>query len=200
MYTLIGSLKTRAVRVLWCLEELGVEYELQDAAPRSPEMTAANPSGKAPALKVGDDIIIDSAAICTYLADKHGKLTYKPGTIERARQDSFMHFAIDEMDGVCWTAAKHRFVLPEQHRVDGVEAACAFEFERSMGLLESRLADHAYMAGDDFTIADIFVVHCANWARGMFQWPIPEGPLSKYLERMRARPAYIRAMEIREAS
>ncbi len=69
-----------------------------------------------------------------------------------------------------------------------------------MGLLEKRLADKDYMAGDQFTIADIFVVHCTNWAQNMFGWPIPEGPLSDYLARVRARPAYIKAMEIREAS
>ncbi len=200
MYTLIGSLKTRAVRVLWCLEELGADYDLLDAPPRSPEMLAANPSGKCPALKSGDEVIIDSAAICAYLADKHEALTHKPGSIARARQDSAMHFALDEMDGVCWTAAKHRFVLPEDRRVAGVEASCAFEFSRSMDILSQRLGDQPYLAGDDFTIADIIAVHCANWAQNMFGWDIPQDNLQAYLKRVRARPAYVKAMQIREAA
>ncbi|MFA9474938.1 MAG: glutathione S-transferase N-terminal domain-containing protein, partial [Filomicrobium sp.] len=64
MYKLIGYPKTRAFRVLWMLEEIGAEYEIDPVMPRSEECKAINPSGKVPVLQVGEDNIIDSVAIC----------------------------------------------------------------------------------------------------------------------------------------
>ena len=72
MYALIGTLKTRAFRVAWMLNELGQAFDLDPAPPRDPKLAAINPSLKVPVLKDGDDYIIDSVAICQYLADKHG--------------------------------------------------------------------------------------------------------------------------------
>ncbi len=74
MYTVIGPVKSRAMRVLWMLEELGEAYNHIDAAPRSDEARTYNPSGKVPALIDGAEVLTDSMAILTYLADKHGKL------------------------------------------------------------------------------------------------------------------------------
>ncbi len=63
------------------------------------------------------DAVFDSVAICQFLADRHGHLTFKAGTIERAHQDSFTQFAVDDIESALWTAAKHTFVLPEEYRV-----------------------------------------------------------------------------------
>jgi glutathione S-transferase len=116
MYTLIGSPKSRGFRVMWMLEEAGQEYEIIAAAAGSEEARNYNPSGKIPALVVDDKVIIDSMAICQFIADRHKVCTYEAGTIERARQDSWLHFALDELDSTCWWAAKHSFVLPEEYR------------------------------------------------------------------------------------
>ncbi|MEO0863627.1 MAG: glutathione S-transferase N-terminal domain-containing protein, partial [Pseudomonadota bacterium] len=85
MYHVIGTAKSRAFRVMWMLGELGQDYEVTPAMPRSEEIMAHNPLGKVPALKDGDDVLTDSVAIITYLADKHGALTAPAGTIARAR-------------------------------------------------------------------------------------------------------------------
>ena len=111
MYTVIGSPKTRAIRVIWMLEELGVPYSLDPVPPRDAKLAAINPSGKVPILKDGGDYVIDSVAILQYLADKHGKITNTAGTIARAHQDSWTHFAADDVEYGLWTAAKHKFVL-----------------------------------------------------------------------------------------
>ena len=63
MYDVIGSRATRAIRVLWMLEEIGVPYNHVAASPRSPEASAANPSGKVPSLRNGETVLTDSAAI-----------------------------------------------------------------------------------------------------------------------------------------
>lgn len=199
MYTLIGSPKSRAFRVLWMLEELGVEYAIEGVGPRSPEILAMNPSGKLPVLKDDDDIVIDSTAIIQYLADKHNQFTYPAGTIERAHQDSFTCFALDDLDGILWNTAKHSFVLPEELRTSGVKAAAQYDFANSLINLEKRLGNNEYITGDTFTVPDIIITHCYGWAASAkFDWP--DGKLKEYVERVRLRPAFVRADEIRTAS
>lgn len=198
MYKLIGSPKTRAIRVLWMLEELGLEYEIDPAGPHSDAVLSANPSGKVPALKVDDDVIIDSVAICQYLADKHSKLTYPAGGIQRAQQDSWTHFALDDVDSILWFNAKNTFVLPEELRSETACEACRFEFEKSMAVLEKRLGDRDYVMGDNFTVPDLVLGHCAGWAVNGAGWTIPTGRIADYFNRVRSRPACVRALEIRD--
>ena len=112
MYKVLGTANTRAFRVMWMLEELDQPYDHVPAAPQSDGVVAFNPSGKVPVLIEDGTPITDSTAIIQYLADRHGALTHKAGTIERARQDSLTQFLLDEFDAVLWTAARHTFVLP----------------------------------------------------------------------------------------
>ena len=117
MYRVIGPTRTRTLRVLWALEELDQPYDHVGAMPHAEEVVAFNPAGKVPVLVVGGVPITDSLAIMTYLADKHGRLTFPAGTLERARQDSLTQFINDEFDQILWTAARHSFILPEDRRV-----------------------------------------------------------------------------------
>ena len=196
MYKLLGSPKTRAFRILWMLEELGVEYELINASPRSEQILHHNPSGKVPALLVDDEIIIDSSAILQYLADVHGQFTFSSGTIERARQDSFLHFANDELDGTCWVAAKHTFILPKELRIEGVIKGCKYDWDQAMVTLQKRLGDNEFVMGDKFTIPDIIICHVAGWAKNCgFDWP--QNQISDYFKRVRSRPAFEKSWEIR---
>lgn len=199
MYTLVGTAKSRAFRVMWMLEEARQPYEHIQAAPHSKEMKAVNPSGRTPAFKDGKNIIIDSVAICQYLADKHGKATYAPGTIKRAQQDSFLHFALDELDGTLWSAGKNRFVLPEELRTN-VEPGCKHEYEKALKTLATRLGDNDFVMGKKFTVPDLVIAHCMGWGEGMFGWKVPGGKLSQYLARCRARKAFQKAWALREAS
>ncbi|MEO9874623.1 MAG: glutathione S-transferase [Anderseniella sp.] len=199
MYKLIGSAKSRAFRVMWMLEELGEAYEHDSAAPRSAEALAVNPSAKVPAFMDGDDVIIDSVAICQYLADKHDRFTHRAGTVERARQDSFTHLALDELDGALWWAAKNSFVLPEDLRSDKAAAACEHDYMRGLGHLEARLGDNQFVTGDEFTVPDLIIGHCMGWGINVMKWIPPKGPLRDYLARLRERPAFKAAWARREA-
>lgn len=197
MYKLIGSPKTRAFRVLWMLEELGVPYELDPVAPRSAGIRQFNPSGKVPALLVDGEAILDSVAIIQFLADRHGQFTFSAGTLERARQDSFTQFAVDEVEGACWNHAKHSFVLPEELRSATAKPAFAHEFRSAMKTFEERLGDNAYAMGETFTVPDLIIGHVAGWALNCgYEWPADR--LTDYFERVRSRPAFLRAIEIRE--
>jgi len=194
MYKVIGTKKNRSFRVIWGLEEMALDYEIIDAPPRSDAAKGHNASGKVPSLVVGDETINDSVAILQFLADRHEMLTFKPGTVERARQDSFMQFACDEMDGALWAAARHSFILPEEKRVPEIKEPLRWEFARSMKVLADRLGDNEYLMGEQFTIADIVVSHCGRWARNAkFDYDQPS--VDAYLDRCFARPAYARAAE-----
>ncbi|RYH09093.1 glutathione S-transferase family protein [Tropicimonas sp. IMCC6043] len=193
MYTVIGSSKSRTLRVLWMLEELGLEYEHVPSPPRSPDVVAMNPTGKVPVLVVDNTPITDSTAILTYLADCHGKLTYPAGTLERARQDSLTQFLLDEFDAALWMAARHSFVLPEELRESAIKKSLKWEFERSQTALAARMGEGPFLMGEVMTVPDIILTHCGNWAQ-IARFPITEPGLRGYLGRMLARPALKRAM------
>lgn len=198
MYKLVGSPKTRAFRVLWMLEELGVGYDVDPAGPHSEAMLAANPSGKVPAFVADDQVIINSTAIIQFLADRHGKFTFPAGSIERAQQDSWTHFALDDIDSALWFNAKNTFVLPEELRSETARKACRYEFDKALAIMETRLGDKTYVMGDDFTVPDLILGHCAGWAINGAGWTIASKPVAAYFERVRSRPACIKALEIRE--
>ncbi len=193
MYTVIGGPRTRAMRVLWMLEELEQPYAHVPAAPRSAEALAANPSGKVPSLLVDGETLTDSVAIVTYLADRHAAFTHPAGTLERARQDAVTQFCVDEIEGALWTAAKHSFIHPEELRVPEVKAACRAEFDAAMARLGAMVEGREFVAGDGFTVPDLLLGHCAGWAEAA-KFDLPDGPAGAYLARMRARPALARAM------
>ncbi|MDW3224026.1 MAG: glutathione S-transferase family protein [Paracoccaceae bacterium] len=193
MYKVIGTTKSRAFRVLWTLQEIGAPYEQIAAAPRSEEAMQFNPLGKIPALVDGDDVLTDSVAIMTYLADKHGKLTAPAGTVARARQDAMTFWLIDEMDAILWAAAKHSFVLPEHLRVPAAKEALKFEFEKSAAHLSERL-EGPFLMGDGITLPDILACHCLNWAIGA-KFPRTDDKLFQYAKALRERPAFQAASE-----
>ncbi|MCB2093111.1 MAG: glutathione S-transferase family protein [Rhodobacteraceae bacterium] len=193
MYTVIGTAKSRAARVLWMLEELGQPFEHVAAPPRSEGVTAFNPAGKVPVLIDAGTPITDSTAIIQYLADKHGALTHPAGTLERARQDSLTQFLLDEFDANLWMAARHSFVLPEELRHAAIKNTLRWEFERSQKVLMARMGGGTFIMGDRMTVPDIILTHCGNWAiRAKF--PIVDQRFTSYLTRMRDRPAFKRAM------
>lgn len=188
MYTVVGAVKSRAFRVMWMLEELGQSYDVIPAGPRSEDALKYNPSGKIPALVDGDHVLTDSVAIMTYLGDKHGGLTAKAGTPERAAQDAKTFWLIDEFDAVLWAAAKHSFVFPEEQRVPAIKDSLKAEFLRSSAKLSDAL-EGPFLTGDQMTHADILAVHCINWSVGA-GFPKVDKKLWDWASSLRNRPAF----------
>lgn len=181
------------MRVMWLLEELDCAYDYTPAPPQSEAARAFEPTGKVPILIADGQVLTESVAILTFLADRHGLCTYPAGTVERARQDGFTQFCVDCVEGALWTASKHRFVLPEALRVPEVKQACRHDFAQAMAILEQRLGASEFVMGERFTIPDILFGHAAGWARAA-KFDLPEGPVGAYLARITARPALARAM------
>jgi len=188
MYEVFGGVASRAFRVLWLLDEMGMEFTHHDLKAGSDEMKAVNPSGKVPALKVDGELITDSSAIMTYLADKHGQFTYPAGTLERAKQDAWFHQIIDEVDAVLWTAARHSFILPEERRVPEVKDSLKWEFSRNLKRISDRMVG-PYLMGEEMTIADILLVHCLGWAISA-KFDLDDEKLNQYASRVRKRDGF----------
>lgn len=193
MYTVIGGVRSRTLRVLWMLEELGLAYIHKPSAPRSDEVTTLYPAGKIPVLIANGTPLTDSTAILTYLADHHGALTFPAGTIERARQDGHTQFILDELDALLWTASRHSFVLPEEMRIGAIKDSLKWEYQNSLDRLESRLGDSDYLMGDVMTVPDLIAAHCAGWAVSA-KFPEPGAALAAYFDRLRDRPAFKAAL------
>lgn len=192
MYTVIGHTRTRTFRVLWMLEELGQSYHQEPHVPGSEPVLAITPLGKVPVLLDGDVPLTDSAAILSYLADKHAMLTAPAGTPERALQDGVMHQILEEIDGVLWAAARHAFILPEDRRVPEVRNSLRWEFERNVNRLAER-RQGPFLMGDHMTLPDILAVHCMNWAVSA-KFSHQNSAFADYAQSLRERPAYKRAM------
>ena len=199
MYKVIGHPRTRALRVLWMLEELGEAYEIDPAYPHTPAMRAANPLGKAPALVDGDATLQDSVAIVTYLADKHRRFTAPCGTVARGVQDGITQFTVDALEGPLWTMAKNSFVNPEEHRCDAIKPVCVFEVQKALKGLDRLLGEREFAAGDDFTIADLLLAHTLAWV-GLAKLEIEQPNIKAYRDRMLARRALARARERGDAA
>ncbi|MDB3881949.1 glutathione S-transferase family protein [Amylibacter sp.] len=195
MYKVIGNTNTRTLRVLWAMKEIGLKYEHVQVNAQSVDAKKFNISGKVPTLDANGVNIADSTAIVTYLADKYNQLTFPAGTIERAQQDSFTQFILDELDSILWTAARHSFVLPKEMRVSELKDTLRWEFARSLKILESRMGSGPNVMGEEFTIPDIILTHVGGWAR-VAKFDIPDGKLRDYFRRQIKRPAYISAINL----
>ncbi len=187
MYKLFGIAQSRTFRVLWMLEEIGESYEHIPAKPRSSEIIKFNRSGKVPVLLDGEKVLTDSSAIVSYLGDKHKKLSFQSGSIERAYQDAMVFRIIDEVDMILWLAARHSFILPEERRVSAIKPSLKWEFERNIDRIMSE-KESKFLMGDEFMLPDIILAHCGSWARSA-KFPSENKHFNDYINRCYDRPA-----------
>ncbi len=192
-YKAVGFRGSRVSRVLWMLEELEVPYEFVETELRSDRLYALNPSGKCPVLIDGDLVVTDSAAICIYLADKHAEknMGAAPGPAGRAQMDSWMHFAQSELEAPLWNKLRHRYLLPEDLRVE-VGPAAAHDFASEVKALDRRLEGREYALGGRFSAVDVLVGEIGAWARNA-RFRIESDRVNAYLDRVLSRPARARA-------
>ena len=193
MYKLIGSVKSRAFRVLWLFEELGLPYKHLNVGPHSEEVLRYNPSGKVPVLIDGDTVISDSTAIMTYLADKHCGLTAKAGTLERAKQDALLHQILDEIDAVLWVACRRSLGLSYMKDAEVIRKAFEREYKNNIVRIMKKIKG-PYLMGERITIPDLVLTHCGGWAF-VAKFPTDNTDFKEYLKSMRGRPTYQKASE-----
>lgn len=199
MLKVYGYPNTRSTRVVWALEEAGLEYQyalvdLRKGAGRQPSYTDVNPGGKVPTLIDGDLTLTESAAICNYIADQYaaGKLAPAAGGKQRACYDQWCYFTMTELEQPLWTIAKHSFALPEKVRVPQIIETAKWEFAGACKVLARGLQDSEYIIGDTFSMADLLLAHTLAWAR-MAKLPLDFQTLERYTDRLLSRPALLKA-------
>ncbi len=198
--TLYYAPRTRATRPRWLLEELGVPFELVtlDLAKKehkTPEYLAIHPHGSVPALRDGDLCLIESGAICLYLADRfpHRGLAPVVENIERGTYLQYMMYVYGTLEPALVPYFQHTRSLPEPKRDPEQVATAKATIEVAKAWLTAQLGDGPWLMGMDFSAADVVVGSTLIWARAM---GLLEGSteLLAYCDRLRARPAYQRAM------
>ena len=185
--TVVGPTATRTSRVLWCCEELGLDYTHQIAMPHSEEVTALNPLKQVPVLIDGETVLTDSSAILYHLSDREQRLTYPAGSQNRARMDARMMFLITDLEAPLWLQTRHSYVLPKDMRHPEIFPLLAIDFAMANKKFDQLLGKAEYFGGDTFTIADIIAAHCLFWASDFHEL---SDRAQSYLARMRARPGW----------
>jgi glutathione S-transferase len=193
---------TRALRVRWTLQELGVPFEsvvirLTKDEHKRPEFLAINPAGKLPVLVDGHLVLTESAAIVRYLAEKYPEKQLLPTALQqRAQADRWMMFAVTELEQPLWRIARHTFLYPESQRLAADIEIAARDFKEMARVLEQHMRDRDFVAGGHVTVADFVTAYTLDWANEehlLDEFPI----LHSYMERMYARPNA--AMRIKDA-
>nr|MEA2799161.1 glutathione S-transferase [Phenylobacterium sp.] len=183
--------------VRWMLEEVGAPYRTEildyEKGLKSAAYLAVNPMGKVPAIKHGDTVITEGAAICAYLADAFPDAGLAPPPADRGDYYRWLFFAAGPIEAAVTSRSLGFEPKPEQRRMAGF--GC---LDDVVNTLEKAVEGRDYIAGGRFSAADVYVGSQIGW--GMQFGSIEKRPaFEAYWERIGNRPAAIRAREIDDA-
>jgi glutathione S-transferase len=196
-----GSARTRAFRVLWVANELGLDYEhlpieIGDAGARSPEFLAINPNGRLPAIVDDGLVLFESLAITLYLAKKHANGTLYPGALDgEARAWQWSFWAIAEVDRGVNIWSLHAVRLPPAERDAEKRDEALKVLAAPFRVLDAAVATQPYLLSDDFTVADLNVAAVISRAVDMDLAAVPR--LKAWLTRCLERPAARAALALK---
>ena len=193
MLKLYGTPPTRALRVVWLLNELGLEHELHPVDLMQDEhhqqnFLSLNPAAKVPVLVDGDLVLTESAAIQLYLAEKYPQAGFIPETLEdRAQMYRWMFFLVTEVEQPLWRIARHTFVYPDEKRIPQDVELARQECLEMIEVLERHMSEREFMVGDRLSVADFNAAYTLDWANT--DEMLASAPrLRDYLKAMYARP------------
>ncbi len=199
MLTIWGRKSSSNVQsVMWCVAELGLPYRRIDVGHKyggndTPEFLAMNPNGLVPVLRDGDDEPLwESGAILRYLAARYGDEAFWPrDAAARAQLDKWAEWGkLNVSMEVNRSLFSPIVRTAPRDRNEGAIAAALRSIARTLAIAERRLADHSFLCGDGFTLADIPFGHILF---RYFTLPLdrPDLPaVRRYYDRLTARPAY----------
>jgi glutathione S-transferase len=190
-------------RIVWLMEELDLPYELQwfDRGPDNlapPEYVALHPAAMAPVIRDGDRVLAESTAIVQYIANTYGggRFTVLPGDDSYADYLYWLQFNNNSQVGYFVKAAVQSAAPGADGGIIGKVAQ-----RRTDGLfrqMNDHLANHSYLAGEEFTLADLMSAFAVTTLPALSGDSALESlpNIRRYAERIKQRPAWQRAMEV----
>jgi glutathione S-transferase len=187
---------SRSTRIIWLMEELGLPYQLvqhtRGADFRSPpSLYEVHPLGKAPAVEIDGRVMVESSAIIEYIVDRHGGGQLLPPDSDRAEYLEWLHFA----EGTLGMPMLMRLLGPRLGLPDTALGFMDAELKKQLDWIENQLEGKAFLCGETFTGADINLEYLLEHAETLGQL-MGRSNLSRYLAALKARPAYIKAIEL----
>jgi len=154
--------RSRGRIVRWMLEEVGAPYETEilefGTTMKAPEYLAINPMGKVPAIRHGNAVVTESAAICAYLADAYPDAGLAPSLSDRASYYRWLFFAAGPLESAI-TNRSLGFEVPQDREM----TAGYGNLTNALNALESAIAGSPYVAGQTFSAADVYVGSQISW-------------------------------------
>jgi glutathione S-transferase len=197
-YTFFFNPMSRAQIARWALHEADADYEpvFVDWANKPQALLDANPMGKLPTIvhhhKGHDHVVSEAAAVCHYLAEMSAP-ELLPREEEKADYFRWLFFAAGPVEAAVTSHYMKIEVSPEMEMSAGWGS-----YDRTMSTLETFLSGTAFVCGDRFTMADVYVGSAVDWGLTFGSIPARDA-FSAYAERFRARDAYKAAKEIDNA-
>ena len=202
MLRLYGSVKSRTIRVLWMLNELGIPFDHKDWLPRAPETRtpeyrALNPNARVPTLDDDGFILSESMAINFYLAKKHRSPLFPADPRHEALVLQWSLWETDRLDRQIVNYCRHTKDLPEAERKPAIAEEAWKEIVPSFDVLEAALTKSGWLAGPSFSVADLNVAAALFRALtlDLAKWP----HLKTWLHRCWERPPAQKARAMRDA-
>ena len=200
MLQLYGNSRSRAMRCLWMLEEVGEPYQLIEKSTRADDLQSAeylrlNPNARIPTLVDGEVVLWESMAINLYLAQKHEGPMHcaGPEVLGLAAQWSF--WAVLEMEALLLDLLLHRAVLPEFARDASYAERDELLLRKPLGVLNDALVGHEYLVGNSFTVADLNVASILVWGKMARLDMSTLSEATRWLDGCLARSAYGRVRD-----
>ncbi|TMH57019.1 MAG: glutathione S-transferase [Betaproteobacteria bacterium] len=202
MITIYHLETSRSERIVWLMEELGLQYKLE-IHPREPTGAAPaplktiHPLGKAPAIRDGDVVLAESGAIVDYIVHRRaqGRLALRPDDPAYARYIYWLHFA----EGSLMSLLLIVLVLSRvrEAAASPVSARMRERMNQMLSFVDKELGSGPWFAGAEFTAADIMMVFPFTTLRNFLDYNIePYANIAAYLERIQGRPTYRKAMSL----
>lgn len=188
--------RSRSLRVLWMAEEMGLAYEVAAGSLFSPseDFLAANPTRTLPAMVDGDTVLTESVAILHYLGTKHASpLVPQADSAAFPAFLQFMSYGEATLAANLTPLVRTRFMAPEDQKDNWTVRNNAEVFLNRLKLVELQLGKGPYMAGEDFTAADISVGYALGFGEFLGLSDRYAPAVAEYWERLKARPAFQRA-------